>query len=75
MRCGTSIETSEDFARLRAGFDAVYVAIGARRQKRLPQLDYSRPWVLDGADYLGQANAGAPPALGRRVVAVAPRLP
>ena len=70
VRCGTSIEMPEDFARLRTGFDAVYVAIGARCQKRLPQLDYSRPWVLDGADYLALANAGAPPALGRRVVVI-----
>ena len=27
-------------------FDAVYLAFGAQRQKRLPQLDYSQPWVV-----------------------------
>jgi len=70
VRCGESMETCEDFERLRAEFDAVYLAIGARCQKRLPRLDYTRPWVMDGADYLAQANAGAPPALGRRVVVI-----
>jgi Pyruvate/2-oxoacid:ferredoxin oxidoreductase delta subunit/thioredoxin reductase len=70
LRCGESMATSEDFERLRTEFDAVYLAIGARCQKRLPRLDYTRPWVMDGADYLAQANAGAPPALGKRVVVI-----
>jgi NADPH-dependent glutamate synthase beta subunit-like oxidoreductase/Pyruvate/2-oxoacid:ferredoxin oxidoreductase delta subunit len=70
MRCGESIETPEDFERVRAGFDAVYLANGARCQKRLPRLDYTRPWVIDGADYLARANAGVPPALGKRVVVI-----
>ena len=70
VRCGEAMATPDDFARLRAGFDAVYIAIGARCQKRLLRLDYARPWVMDGADYLAQANAGMPPALGRRVVVI-----
>ncbi len=70
VRCGESMETPDDFERLRTEFDAVYLAIGARCQKRLPRLDYTRPWVMDGADYLARANAGAPPALGRRVVVI-----
>jgi len=70
VRCGESMETPEDFERLRSGFDAVYLAIGARCQKRLPRLDYTQPWVMDGADYLARANAGATPALGRRVVVI-----
>ena len=70
VRCGESIATPEDFERLRSGFDAVYVAIGARCQKRLPRLDYTRSWVMDGADYLAQANAGKAPALGKRVVVI-----
>jgi len=70
VRCGESLETSEQFERLRAEFDAVYLAIGAGCQKRLPGLDYTRPWVMDGADYLARANAGAAPALGKRVVVI-----
>jgi NADPH-dependent glutamate synthase beta subunit-like oxidoreductase len=70
VRCDAPIATPEEFARLRSDFHAVYVALGARCQKRLPRLDYAKPWVLDGADYLARANAGAPPKLGRRVVVI-----
>ena len=65
-----SIDAPDDFQRLRDDFHAVYLAIGARCQKRLPRLDYTQPWVMDGAEYLARANAGAPPALGRRVVVI-----
>ncbi|MBK9114104.1 MAG: FAD-dependent oxidoreductase [Betaproteobacteria bacterium] len=70
VRCGEVLASPEDFTRLRARFAAVYIATGAQRQKRLPGLDYARPWVADGADYLARANAGTPPALGRRVVVI-----
>jgi NADPH-dependent glutamate synthase beta subunit-like oxidoreductase len=70
VRCGATLATPADFELLRAEYDAVYLAIGASRQKRLPQLDYSRPWVMEGADYLARANAGTPPVLGRRVVVI-----
>ncbi len=69
-RCGESMETPADFERLRSEFDAVYLAVGARCRKRLPRLDYTSSWVMDGADYLAQANAGALPALGKRVVVI-----
>jgi NADPH-dependent glutamate synthase beta subunit-like oxidoreductase/Pyruvate/2-oxoacid:ferredoxin oxidoreductase delta subunit len=70
VHCDESMETPEDFEFLRNGFDAVYLAMGARCQKRLPRLDYTRSWVMDGADYLARANAGDPPALGKRVVVI-----
>ena len=70
VRCGEALASPDVLERLRDGFDAVYLAIGARSQKRLPQLDYGEPWVVDGARWLAQSNAGAAPALGRRVVVV-----
>jgi NADPH-dependent glutamate synthase beta subunit-like oxidoreductase/ferredoxin len=70
VRCGESMETPESFLQLRRDFDAVYLAVGARCQKRLPRLDYTKSWVMDGADYLAQANAGAPPSLGKRIVVI-----
>ncbi|MFO1314336.1 MAG: FAD-dependent oxidoreductase [Burkholderiales bacterium] len=69
-RCGEALADAAGLARLRAQFAAVFVATGAQRQKRLPALDYGEPWVLDGADYLARANAGAAPQLGRRVVVI-----
>lgn len=70
VRHGEAMETPEDFERLRAGFDAVYLAIGAGCQKRVPRLDYTRPWVVDGADYLARINSSGAPTLGRRVVVI-----
>jgi NADPH-dependent glutamate synthase beta subunit-like oxidoreductase len=70
VRCGAPLGAPADLQRLRETYDAVYLATGARRQKRLPQLDYSQPWVMDGAEYLAQSSLGAPPALGRRVVVI-----
>ncbi len=70
VRTGEPISSPEAFAQLRATHDAVYLAVGARRPKRLPQLDYARPWVVEGAHWLAQANAGQVPALGRRIVVI-----
>jgi NADPH-dependent glutamate synthase beta subunit-like oxidoreductase len=70
VRCGESIETPGEIERLRSRFDAVYLAIGARCQKRLPQIDYASGSVIDGAAYLAQANAGLRPTLGKRVVVI-----
>ena len=64
------LATAAQFDALRARFDAVYLAIGAARPRRLPVLDYTQRWVMDGAAWLAAANAGAPPPLGRRIVVV-----
>jgi len=70
VRCGEPLATAADLERLRGEYDAVYLATGARRQKRLPQLDYTQPWVMDGAEYLARASIGDTPELGRRVVVI-----
>jgi NADPH-dependent glutamate synthase beta subunit-like oxidoreductase len=64
------IGSLQAFGELRATHDAVYLAFGAGRPKRLPQLPASAPWLMDGAEYLARSNAGAPPPLGRRVVVI-----
>jgi len=70
VRCGEPLASSADLEGLRGEFDALYLATGARRQKRLPQLDYAQPWVMDGAEYLARASVGEAPALGRRIVVI-----
>jgi len=70
LRLSQALETPAAFAQLRQEFDAIYLALGARRQKRMAQLDYRKPWVMDGAHWLARANAGSPPALGRQLVVV-----
>lgn len=70
LQCNHRIEGADGLKRLREQHDALYLALGASRDKRLPTLDYSQPWVCDGATYLAAANAGAPLALGRRLVVI-----
>ena len=70
VRLGEKPDTPDAWAALRAAHDAVLIATGAQATKRLPALDYGKPWVADGAAWLAAANAGAPPALGRRLVVV-----
>jgi NADPH-dependent glutamate synthase beta subunit-like oxidoreductase len=70
IRCNAGLADAAQFAQLRAGHDAVFVATGAARIKRLPMLDYRLPGVMDGAAYLAACNAGKPPALGRDVVVI-----
>ena len=70
VRCGEPLASSADFARLRAAHDAVFVAVGAARVKRLPVLDDDLPGVMDGAAYLEASNAGQPPSLGHHVVVI-----
>ncbi|MBE7420761.1 MAG: FAD-dependent oxidoreductase [Ideonella sp.] len=70
IRCGEPLADAAQFERLRAAHDAVFVATGATRVKRLAALDYALPGVLDGAAYLAACNAGAAPALGRELVVI-----
>jgi NADPH-dependent glutamate synthase beta subunit-like oxidoreductase/ferredoxin len=70
VRCNYTLASAEDFDRLRESHDAVYLALGAGRPKRLPQLPESAPWLMNGAEYLALSTTGVPPALGRRVVVI-----
>lgn len=70
VRCGAPLATADELQHLQAEFDAVYLAVGAGKVKRLPALDYAQPWVIDGAAYLARSNAGDAPLLGRHVVVI-----
>ncbi|MEI6600639.1 MAG: NAD(P)-binding protein [Comamonadaceae bacterium] len=70
VHCGYPVGSAEEFAKLREQHDALYLALGAAKHKRLPSLDYARPWVCDGAVFLAAANAGKPLALGKRLLVI-----
>jgi NADPH-dependent glutamate synthase beta subunit-like oxidoreductase/Pyruvate/2-oxoacid:ferredoxin oxidoreductase delta subunit len=70
FKLGEKLATDQDMEQLRTAHDAVYLAIGAGRPKRLAQLPAAAPWLMDGAEYLARSNAGAVPQLGRRLVVV-----
>jgi NADPH-dependent glutamate synthase beta subunit-like oxidoreductase/ferredoxin len=70
VQCDHPLRTAADFDNLRANHDAVYLAHGASRPKRLPSLPDGAPWWMDGAEYLARSAERAPPPLGRRLVVI-----
>ena len=71
FRCGVEVGRDVTIEELRAqGFDAFYLAIGAQKSASLgiPGEDLSGVW--GGIDFLREANAGARPAIGKKVVVV-----
>ncbi len=70
VRTETRISTRTDFEKLRSEFSAVFIATGAALPKRLAQLDYGEPWVIDSASYLEQTNVGKHPVSGERIVVI-----
>lgn len=70
VRCNAPLDSVAQWLALRQTHDAVFVATGAARPKRLPGLGYDGVRVLDGAAWLRAANAGQAPPLGERVVVV-----
>lgn len=70
VRMGETLREPGAVEHLREMFDAVYLATGATRSKRLQALDYSRPWVVDGAEYLAAINTGHKRHVGKRVVVI-----
>ena len=73
-QAGVTILTGRRIASAQAlldeGFAAVLLASGAWRPARMGIPGDDGPGVLDGIVFLRAVNAGAPPAIGRRVVVV-----
>ncbi|MBS4025953.1 MAG: FAD-dependent oxidoreductase [Clostridia bacterium] len=59
-----------DLALLKQTYDVIYLAVGAQKPKKLPLLDYTASWVLDGLSYLKQINCQQAPVIGNRVLVV-----
>lgn len=56
FRCGVSVGTDLSFESLRASYDAVVLAIGARRPRTLEVPGVSLPGVMQAMDYLEAQN-------------------
>ena len=71
FRCGVEVGKDVTIEELRRqGFDAFYLAVGAQKSSSLgiPGEDLQGVW--GGIDFLREANAGARPAIGKKVVVV-----
>ncbi len=65
-----AITTRAQMDQLRAQHDAVYLAPGAQRPRRLMQLPEQAPWLMDSASYLARANLYDAPTLGLRIAVI-----
>lgn len=70
IRCGMRAGADIEWSALQAGFDAVFVAIGAHANRDLGVPGEDAPGVRRGLDFLKAINAGAHPHLGTDVVVV-----
>ena len=71
FRCGVEVGKDITVQQLREqGYDAVYLAVGARKSAALgiPGEDLKGVW--GGIDFLREVNAGARPAVGKKVVVI-----
>jgi NADPH-dependent glutamate synthase beta subunit-like oxidoreductase len=70
VQTNSSINSQQDYKALQKEYDAVYLATGAAKAKRLPILDYEKDWAIDSAEYLALTNSGEAVDTGQRVVVI-----
>ena len=71
FRCGVEVGKDITIQQLREqGYDAVYLAVGARKSAALGIPGEELKGVWGGIDFLREVNAGARPAVGKKVVVI-----
>ena len=71
FRCGVEVGRDVTLDELRAqGFDAFYLAVGAQKSAPLGIPGEELKGVWGGVDFLREVNAGAQPAIGKKVVVI-----
>ena len=71
FRCGVEVGKDVTLDELRAqGFDAFYLAVGAQKSAPLGIPGEELKGVWGGVDFLREVNAGALPAIGKKVVVI-----
>ncbi len=69
IRCGSTVGTEVDWKTLE-GYDAVFLATGARAGRSVEMTSHDVPDVRPGLDFLRELKSGERGTLGRRVVVV-----
>ncbi|NOY46564.1 MAG: FAD-dependent oxidoreductase [Deltaproteobacteria bacterium] len=70
IRCGKAVGRDVSFDDLLRDFDAVVIAVGAKRSRSLGIPGEDAEGVLGGVEFLRQVAFGEPPPLGKRVVVI-----
>ena len=67
---GCCVGRDVTLAELRSRHDAVIIAVGAKRSRKLAAPNGDAPGVIGGVEYLRDVSLGNPPQLGSRVVVI-----
>jgi len=67
QRCRVGVDMN--FDSLRSDFNAVFVAAGAHRSKKVP-IPAEGPSVFAGLEFLRAVNLGSPPPIGRQMIVI-----
>ncbi|HET9752831.1 MAG TPA: FAD-dependent oxidoreductase, partial [Myxococcales bacterium] len=70
IRCGVKVGADVPFEQIEREHDAVFVAIGAHRGKRIGIEGEDGPGVCTGTAFLRQVAMGTPPPVGKRVAVI-----
>jgi NADPH-dependent glutamate synthase beta subunit-like oxidoreductase len=70
VQFNAEVTDCEAIRQLQAGHSAVYLATGAAKSKRLPNLDYDQSWVIDSAEFLAATNSGLACEAGQRLLVI-----
>ena len=71
FRCGVEVGRDVSIQQLREqGFEAIYLAVGAQKSAALGIPGEELKGVCGGIDFLREVNAGARPAVGKKVVVI-----
>jgi NADPH-dependent glutamate synthase beta subunit-like oxidoreductase len=70
IRCGVEVGKDISFDALREEYDAIVIAVGAKRSRILPIPGVQGPYVMGGVDFLRDVALRNPVRLNKRVVVV-----
>jgi NADPH-dependent glutamate synthase beta subunit-like oxidoreductase/NAD-dependent dihydropyrimidine dehydrogenase PreA subunit len=70
IRCNVEIGRDIQFSQLQHDYDAVVIAVGAKRSRALDLPGIDGPGVLGGIDFLRDVALERPPRLGQRVIVI-----
>ncbi|MEO0181027.1 MAG: FAD-dependent oxidoreductase [candidate division WOR-3 bacterium] len=70
VRLNTALGKDVSLSEITKQYSAVFIAVGASKNRRLGVPGEDNSWVLPGLEFLGRVNSGERPNLGRRVVVI-----
>lgn len=70
IRCNTEVGKDISFDELQKEYDAIVIAVGAKRSKKLPLTGIQGPGVIGGVDFLRDTALQRPVSLGERVLII-----